>query len=114
YFLFRDANNFSPEYRESIEMGNQAKFDATLKVIVEPITINPTSWNFEPIMFGYHGNEFVRFYTQQEAQNENLQRIDQYMSVVINNYWEGLPNITKRSQEVRDSVKTGERKINNV
>jgi hypothetical protein len=114
YFLFKEANNLSPEYRESIEMSNQAKFDATLKVVAQPILINPTPWNFEPIMFGYKNNEFVRFYTPAEAQNENLKRIDQYMSVVVGDYWQGLPNITKKSQDVRDSVKTGEKKVNNV
>ncbi len=114
YFLFREANTLTPEYRESIEMSTQAKFNATLKVVVEPFTINATSWNFEPTVFGYRANEFVRFYTPQEAQNENLQRIDQYLTVTVNNYTESLPNITKRTQDVRDSVKTGEKKVNNV
>jgi hypothetical protein len=114
YFLFQDANNLSPEYRESIEMGNQAKFNATLKVVVEPFTVNATSWNFEPTVFGYRANEFVRFYTPLEARDENLQRIDQYLTVVVNNYTESLPSITKKTQDVRDSVKTGEKKVNNV
>ena len=114
YYLFKQANNFSPEYKESIEMGNQAKFNATLKVVVEPITINPTTWNFEPTIFGYRANEFVRFYTPQEAQNESLQRIDQYLAVSVNSYAESLPSISKKTQDVQDSVKTGEKKVNNV
>jgi len=114
YFFFRDANNLSPEYKESIEMSNQAKFNATLKVVVEPFNNNATSWNFEPTVFGYRSNEFVRFYTPQEAQNENLQRIDQYLTVIVNSYTESLPSITKKTQDVSDSVKTGERKVNNV
>jgi hypothetical protein len=114
YFLFREANNLSPEYRESIEMSNQAKFNATLKVVVEPFRTNQHNWNFEPTVFGYRSNEFVRFYSPQEAQNESLQRIDQYLTVTVNQYTESLPSITKRTQEVKDSVKTGEKKVNNV
>lgn len=114
YFLFREANNLSPEYRESIEMGNQAKFDATLKVIVQPVMINQTTWNFEPILFGYRRNEFVRFYTLEEAQKEDLKRIDQYLDLVVNGYSESLPSISKRTHDEKDSVKTGEKKVNNV
>lgn len=114
YYLFKQANNFSPEYKESIEMGIQAKFNATLKVVVEPIIINPTNWNFEPTIFGYRSNEFVRFYTPQEAQNESLQRIDQYLTVSVNSYSETLPGISKKTQDIQDSVKTGEKKVNNV
>ena len=114
YFYFRDANNLSPEYRESIELSTQAKFDATLKVIVQPVLINRTNWDFEPVLFGYRRNEFVRFYTPQEAQAEELKRIDQYMELVVEGYSESLPSISKRTQEVKDSVKTGEKKVNNV
>ncbi len=114
YYLFREANNFSPQYRESIEMGNQAKFNATLKVVVSPSIVNATSWDFGPTVFGYRANEFVRFYTPIEAQNENLQRVDHYLSITVSKYAETLPNITKRSQDVRDSVKTGEKKVNNL
>jgi hypothetical protein len=111
YFLFRDVNTLSPQYKESIEMGNQAKFNATLKVVVNPTTINPTNWDFEPMVFGYRANEFVRFYTPVEARNENLQRIDQYVTLIVNPYTESLPSITKSVRDVTDSVKTGERKV---
>jgi hypothetical protein len=114
FFYFRDANNLSPEYRESIELSSQAKFDATLKVVVEPITINQTNWDFEPVLFGYRRNEFVRFYTPVEAQKEELKRIDQYLELVVNGYSESLPSISKQTQEVKDSIKTGEKKVNNV
>jgi hypothetical protein len=114
YFLFKEANNLSPEYRESIEMTNQAKFNATLKVVVEPFRTNQQNWNFEPMVFGYRANEFVRFYTPQEVQNENLQRVDQYLTVTVNNYTESLPSITKKVQDISDSVKTSEKKVNNV
>jgi hypothetical protein len=52
YFLFVEANALSPGYRESIEMMEQSKFNATIKVIVEPSIQNYYDWNFEPVVFG--------------------------------------------------------------
>jgi hypothetical protein len=95
-------------------LSTQAKFDATLKVIVQPVVINRTNWDFEPVLFGYRRNEFVRFYTPLEAQKEELKRIDQYLELVVDGYSESLPGISKKTTEVKDSVKTGEKKVNNV
>jgi hypothetical protein len=36
YFLFQESNALSPGYRESVEMMEQSKFNATIKVVVEP------------------------------------------------------------------------------
>ena len=66
------------------------------------------------MLFGYRRNEFVRFYTPEEAQREALKRIDQYLELMVNGYSESLPAISKRTHEEKDSVKTGERKVNNV
>src|SRR5258706_9608682 len=86
YFLFTDANAYSPAYRESIEMMTQAKFNATLKVVVQPSLQNYWGWNFDPIVFAATGNQFVQFYTPQQAQNENLQRIDHFLLVSVHGY----------------------------
>lgn len=114
FFFFSDANRFSPGYRESIEMMDQAKFNATLKVIVEPVLNNPYDWNFEPTIFGYRENQFVRFYTPREASDAGLQKVDQYLKVIVNGYSQGLPKISRRVEEQSDSVKTGEKTVNGV
>ncbi len=113
YFLFSEANNFSPGYRESIEMIEQSKFNATLKVVVEPTFQNYNDWSFEPVVFGVRNNQFVRFYTPREAQDANLQQVDQFVKITINNYSEGRPNITKRVETFKDSVKVSEKTVNN-
>jgi hypothetical protein len=113
YFLFSEANNFNPGYRESIEMIEQSKFNATLKVIVEPTFQNYNDWNFEPVVFGVRSNQFVKFYTPREAQDANLQQIDQFVKVVVNSYSEGRPTITKKVETFKDSVKVGEKTVNN-
>lgn len=114
YYFFSDANSYSPGYRESIEMIEQSKFNATLKVVVEPASRNYYDWNFEPIVFASDRNEFVKFYTPQEAQDANLAQIDHYVKVEVNNYAENRPVITKRAEQFKDSVKVGEKTVNNV
>jgi len=112
YFYFSDANTFSPGYREAIEMITQSKFNATLKVIVQPSIQNQYDWNFSPQIFGYKGNQFVQFYTPMQAQEQSLAKIDQFLTVVVNGFQEARPVVTKNVQELRDSVKTGEKTVN--
>lgn len=112
FFHFSDANTFSPGYREAIEMITQSKFNATLKVIVQPSLQNMYDWNFNPQIFGYKGNQFVQFYTPAQAQEQSLPKIDQFMTVTVNGYQEARPVITNTVQELRDSVKTGEKTVN--
>jgi len=113
YYLFSEANNFFPGYRESIEMIEQSKFNATLKVIVDPAFQNYNDWNFEPVIFGVRPSQFVKFYTPREAQDANLTQIDQFVKVVINGYSEGKPNTTKKVETFKDSVKVSEKTVNN-
>jgi len=114
YFLFEETNALSPGYRESIEMMEQAKFNATIKVIVEPSLRNYNDWNFEPVVFGVNPSQFVKFYTPQGAQDAGLTKIDQFVRLVVNGYSESRPTITKRTETYKDSVKVGEKTVNNV
>ncbi len=111
YFLFNESNQYSPGYREAIEMIEQAKFNATLKVVVQPSLMNYGDWNFEPILFGYNSNQFVKFYTPGQAEEQKLPKIDQYIKVIVNGYQEGRPSITNKVETFTDSVKTGERTV---
>lgn len=112
YFLFNDANNFTPNYRESIEMMAQAKENATVNVIVEPALDNRYSWNFEPAVFGYQSNMFVKFYTPRQAEEMKVKRVDQFLKVSVNGYSEGLPQISRRTESRTDSVQNGEKTVN--
>ncbi len=113
YFMFTDANTFAPGYRESIEMMEQAKFNATLKVVVEPTIQNYNSWNFDPVLFGTQVNQFVKFYTPQQILDLNLQKVDHYLRVVAGGYHENRPTISKTVQNYSDSVTVGEKTVNN-
>lgn len=114
YFLFVEANALSPGYRESIEMMEQSKFNATIKVIVEPSIQNYYDWNFEPVVFGVNPSQFVKFYTPRQAQDAGLTKVDQFVRLVVNGYSENKPAITKRVENYKDSVKVGEKTVNNV
>jgi hypothetical protein len=112
YFLFADAAKFTPGYRESTEMMEQARNNATLRVVVVPAADNYYGWSFESILHGYNGNQFVKFYTQQQADAQGLKKVDQFARVSVNNYVEGRPVINRRVEERTDSVKTGEKTVN--
>ena len=114
YFQFMDANAYSPGYREAIEMIEQSKFNATLKVVVEPTVQNYEGWNFESIAFGYTANQFVKFYTPQQAQDASLAKVDQFIKVSVEGYQEGKATVTKRTESFKDSVKTGEKVVNGI
>ncbi len=114
YFLFVETNSLSPGYRETIEMMEQAKFNATIKVVVEPALMNYYDWNFEPVMFGVNPSQFVKLYTPQGAQDAGLTKVDHFVRLVVNGYSEGRPAITKRTENFKDSVKVGEKTVNSV
>ncbi len=117
FFNFQDANNFVPDYKEVREKMAEAKFIATLKVIVEQIpvpTLYSLSANFfqdkieEYLHTQYHSNQFVRFYTQQEADAEELQYVDQYLRLQFDDFTVGETHIERNTETVtRDSVVVG-------
>ena len=114
FFLFTDANNFSPGYQESIEMIQQAKFNATLKILVQPPLQNYSQWSFEPVIFGTKVNEFVQFYTQQQIDEQKIAKIDHVLRVNVGGYQEGRPSVSRVIQTYSDSVKVGERTVNGI
>ena len=109
FYLFNESNSYTPGYREAIEMIEQARFNATLKVVVQPSLMNYRDWNFEPVVFGYNSNQFVKFYTPRQAEDLNLPKIDQLIKVIVNGYQEGRAVVTNKVDTFVDSVKTGER-----
>lgn len=112
YRSFNQALELVPEYKDAIEYATQAKADATLHVVVQPITRNLAGWNLESAVFGYRGNDFVRFLVPDQVQRENIQRIDQYIDLAVHGFSQSTPVFSRRTQELVDSVKTGEKKVN--
>ena len=112
YRHFSQALSLVPEYKDALEYANQAKEDATLHVVVEPVRINRAGWEMEQAIFGYRGNEFVRFLTPAQVRSDSIKRIDQYLELAINGYSQSMPSYNRKTSEMIDSVKTGEKKVN--
>ncbi len=113
YFLFKDAGAYSPDYRESIEMMNQAEYNATLRVAFEEL--NTTRYNLgtlQPVVTGLKG-QFLEFYLEQDIRNDTIP-IDQNMKIIFAGYAQGKPVITNYSENLTDSVKSGEKTVNGV
>ncbi|HEY4652948.1 MAG TPA: hypothetical protein VIH22_00470 [Cyclobacteriaceae bacterium] len=121
YFLFADAQNYVPGYRDVLEYMDKAKFEATVKVVVEQIPV-PARYNLSGGFFQdkveefLHGNysdqEFVRFFTPEEAQSTNLPYADHIMRIQFDDFSVGNIRMTEREETLtKDSVRIGETKI---
>ncbi len=113
YFLFQEAGNLSPGYRESIEMMNQAEYNATLRVAYEEF--NATRYNLgslQPVVASLK-RQFLEFYPEQDLKDNSIP-IDHKLKVILSGYSEGRPSITNRAETRTDSVKTGEKTVNGV
>jgi hypothetical protein len=121
YFNFVDAQNFVPGYKDVVEYIDKAKWEATLKVIVEQIPV-PARYNLSGGFFqdkieaflhsNYPENTFIRFYTPQEAKAVNLASADQILRIQFDDFSVGNVNLKEKEETVsKDSVKVGEAKI---
>jgi len=113
YFLFKEASFYSPDYRESIEMMNQAEYNATLRVAFEEL--NTTRYNLgtsQPAVTSLK-RQFLEFYLEQDLKNGTIP-IDQNMKIIFVGYAVGKPTITSYSENLSDSVKSGEKTVNGV
>jgi hypothetical protein len=121
YFHFTDAQSYVPGYKDVIEYTNKAKFEATVQVIVEQVSV-PARYSLSGGFFqdkveeflhrSYTERDFVKFYTPAEAQTIRLARIDHYMRLQFDDFSVG--NVVLREKEetvTRDSVKVGETKV---
>jgi hypothetical protein len=121
YYNFVDAQAFVPGYKDVVEYIDKAKYDATLKVVVEQIPV-PARYNLSGGFFqdkveeflhqNYPDQGFVKFYTPVEAKNVNLPAADQIITIAFDDFSVGNTNMKEKEETVsKDSVKVGEAKI---
>lgn len=121
YLLFRNAHDFVPGYKDVRNQMEEALFKATLKVLVEQIPV-PARYNLSGKYFQdrieeylhtqFRGSEFVRFYTEKEADVENLPYVDQYLRLQFDDFVVGETHTTKIIETVtKDSVVVGTVKL---
>ncbi len=117
YFRFRDADNYVPGYKDVAQKIPQAKEYATLKVVIEQIPVRGrfalSADFFQDQVEGFlrNGirNEFVRFFTPQEADQYRLDDVDQIISLYFDDFVVGQIAYSKETKEyTKDSVVVGE------
>lgn len=114
YEHFKLAQRYDPYHPDIMELILESEFYATLKVVVDPIpsplrTLDIRHEFFEnKINEQLHrdsGNEFIRFYTAQEARNMQIQRPDHVITMSFENFRLGDIRIREREKTVsKDSV----------
>ncbi|HEY5747112.1 MAG TPA: hypothetical protein VIU12_13595 [Chryseolinea sp.] len=121
YFNFSDAQVFVPGYKDVIEYLDKAKFEATLKVIIEQIPV-PARYNLSGGFFqdkveeflhnNYTEQTFIKFYTPEEAKIAKLPYADQIIRIQFDDFSVGNTLLKEKEETVsRDSVKVGEAKV---
>lgn len=118
YFNFADAQTFVPGYKDVLEYLEKAKFEATLKVILEQVAV-PARYSLSGGFFqdkveeylhqNYPDRGFIKFYTPEEAKNVNLPKVDQILRIQFDDFTVGNTTVNEREETVKkDSVKVGE------
>lgn len=121
YFHFKDADNYARGFKDVTSKIEEALYLATLKVVVsKPITSLKYQLsadffydNLMAQMSKVTSNNFIRFYTYQEAKNENLKQPDQLIILDFNDFSVGNIRESKNTSEItKDSVLVGTTKMN--
>jgi hypothetical protein len=121
YHNFADAQSFVPGYKEVIAYLDKAKYEATLKVILEQIPV-PARYNLSGGFFqdrveeylhtNYTDMSFIKFYTPSEAESAKLQHADQILRIQFDDFSIGNTTLREKEETVsKDSVKVGEVKM---
>ncbi len=118
FFNFKKADGFVAGYRDVYDKMDEARYLATLKVVVEQIPLPSRTYELsagffqdqvEAYLIGNQRNEFVRFYTPQEAQREQLNTPDHFIRIQFDDFVVGNTHTTERIESITsDSIKVGE------
>ncbi len=121
YFCFMDADRYVPGYKDTQQRIPEAKFHATLKVLVNQIPIPSLRYQVTANFFqdkiqeylnSFNSNEFVRYYTPVEAERENLERPDQILKLQFQDFVVGETHVKERVESLtKENVKVGEYEV---
>ncbi len=116
-YLLRDVQRFVPGYKDVNKKLDDAMFQATLKVAVEQIPV-PTSYQLsaqflqdkveEHLNSHFRSTEFVRFYTPEEIERDQLPYVDQYLRIQFDDFVVGETHLVTNTETLtKDSVIVG-------
>jgi hypothetical protein len=117
FFYFQQADQFVPGFKDARERMENARYHATLKVIVEQIPV-PRNYQLTADFFlnqvleylaGSKSGDFVAFYSPEAAQNAGIDYPDQVLRMNFDNFVIGQTYDKEVVREFsRDSVVVGE------
>lgn len=123
YHSFMKADSYISGYKDVRDRIDEALYHATFKVIVQKPIIPPryqvsADFFYDNLMVAISKmdrNQFVKFYTYEEAQYEMLEQPDQYLVLNFENFSVGNLRESKNSFDLkRDSVLVGSTYIDGV
>jgi hypothetical protein len=107
YYDFKDANDFKQGYKESIEMMNQAEFNATVRVAFEEINSSRFNYgSFSPTITSLNR----LFLSIKPIAQKDTVPPQQFLRVAFNGFQENRPTISTRTENQTRQIKTGEQK----
>lgn len=117
YYHFLDAKEYVSNFRDVDDKIAQARYEATLRVLVEKIPV-PAMYSLSNDFFqeqlqqylngNYGGNPFVEFYNWDEARNMDENMFDHYLQMEFENFVIGQTFLSKDTETFsRDSVVVG-------
>ena len=116
FYNYKQADRFAPGYKDISHRMDVAKFNATLKVIVEQIIV-PKKYQLSSDFFlnqiieslvKNRPNEFVAYYSPESAGKAGLNRPDQVLRMSFDDFVVGQVYDKESIQELsRDSVEVG-------
>ncbi|HJV78310.1 MAG TPA: hypothetical protein VJ602_08010 [Paludibacter sp.] len=120
YQYFQNANRYVPGYKDALNKMSDARYYATLRVIVQKPYTN-ASFQYSADFF-YNNllaeirqnaqNRFVRYYTPEEARKENMRNPHEYIVLNFEDFSIGnVRESTNTTDQKRDSVIVGTVKI---
>jgi len=120
YQYFQNTNRYVPGYKDVLNKMSDARYFATLRVIVQKPFTNANFQYSADFFFNNllaeirqnAQNRFIRYYTQEEARKENMKNPHQYIVLNFEDFSVGnIRESSKTTEQKRDSVIVGTVKV---
>jgi hypothetical protein len=111
YYYFKESNDYSPGFREAIEMSNQAEYNATMRVSFDETNASNENFTLQPAVTQVQ-RQFLKFYSMNDARvtkdpiEQNLKLIYKGCNIPL------LPTVNSSTQDVEKDIKIGEKDVN--
>lgn len=121
YNHFKKCNSYTPNYQDVKAKIEEAKFYATLKVLVEEIPLTMKAFKISHEFFenkvneylhSMSNNELVRFYSPEEARKTGLKQPDQVIYMEFDQFNVGAVSKNKREIDlVKENIVIGQHEV---